>query len=214
MQLYTIVVGPISTNCYIVADDGGNAAVVDPGASAERIFRLLAQKGLTPRLILLTHGHFDHTGAVMGLKKAFPGLQAAIGKNDAPILAAACDPDRMPFYAKADDYAGLSAEILVGEGDVLEAGSLRFAVLDTPGHTRGGVCYLCEDLMLSGDTLFYHEVGRTDLDGGNYPTLMRSIKKLAQLPQNYTVLPGHEASSTLFEERENNPYMQEALTCF
>lgn len=114
-------------------------------------------------------------------------------------------------YIDEDDYTGLSATRLVKEGDVVRAGTLEFSVLDTPGHTRGGVCYLCGDCLFSGDTLFRFECGRTDLDGGDYQTILRSLKKLHDLPGDYRVLPGHDALSTLEEERRGNPYMKEAV---
>ncbi|MBP1577323.1 MAG: MBL fold metallo-hydrolase, partial [Oscillospiraceae bacterium] len=97
------------------------------------------------------------------------------------------------------------------EGDIVKVGSLEFKVMATPGHTRGGVCYICEDCIFSGDTLFKHECGRTDLDGGSYPEILRSLKRLHDLEGDYNVLPGHDALSTLEEERRRNPYMREAV---
>lgn len=214
MKLHQIVVGPVSTNCYVVDDGEGRAAVVDPGAAPDRIVALLEENGLAPELILLTHGHFDHLGGIKGLTARYPGLRVAIGTKDVPMLAAAANSPMVRLYAGADDYAGLKADIEVGEGDVLTAGALSFAVVDTPGHTLGGVCYRCGDCLFTGDTLFCGDIGRTDLDGGDYPTLMRSVKKLGELPGDYQVLPGHEERSTLEDERRGNRYLREALQCF
>ncbi|MEG1848944.1 MAG: MBL fold metallo-hydrolase [Oscillospiraceae bacterium] len=201
MKLYHTVLGPIETNCYLAADDAGVTAVIDPGANGERIAELLEHNQLTPGMILLTHGHFDHIGGINELQKRYPGLRVAIGKNDEPMLAAAAYNQMALSFSKKEDYEGLGADLLVAEGDVVSVGTLRFAVLDTPGHTLGGVCYRCGELLFTGDTLFAGEVGRTDLAGGNYETLMRSLKKLAQLNENLTVLPGHDHSSTLDNER-------------
>lgn len=210
MTIYQTRLGPIATNCYIVADADQNTAVIDPGADAARVNQMIEEHGLTPRVILLTHGHFDHIGGVKGIVTRYPDVEVVIGEHDAPMLSIM--PGRMwdPYIDK-DDYTGLRADRLVREGDVVKAGSLEFSVIDTPGHTRGGVCYLCEDCLFSGDTLFRFECGRTDLDGGDYPTILKSLKKLHDLPGNYRVLPGHEELSSLEEERRGNPYMKEAL---
>lgn len=213
MKLYQTRVGPIATNCYILADKNGDAAVVDPGDEAPKIIALLGQHGLTPRKILLTHGHFDHIGGIKGLVRQYPALQVCIGKNDAPMLKRGIAHLAWAAYVKAEDYTGLHADAEVSEGDEITVGTLVFRVLDTPGHTAGGVCYLCGQYLFSGDTLFYREVGRTDLEGGDYPTLLASLRKLDALPGDYTVLPGHDDVTTLSEERLYNPYLKEARAC-
>ena len=200
----------IRDSCYIVADEEKNAAVVDPGAEAARVKKILDDHQLRLRAVLLTHGHFDHIGGIKGLIEAFPDAEVVIGEKDAPMLAQKPGAMWTP-YIDEDDYTGLSATRLVKEGDAVQVGALEFSVLDTPGHTRGGVCYLCGDCLFSGDTLFRFECGRTDLDGGDYPTILRSLKKLHDLPGDYRVLPGHDALSTLEEERRGNPYMKEAV---
>ncbi len=210
MNIYQTQLGPIATNCYLVADAQKNTAIVDPGADGERVNQILEQHRLTPKAILLTHGHFDHIGGVKKIVSAHPDVRVIIGASDEPMLST--KPGAMwTAYIDEEDYTDLRADRLVGEGDVVEVGSLRFAVLDTPGHTRGGVCYLCEDCLFSGDTLFRFECGRTDLDGGDYPTILKSLKKLYDLPGDFRVLPGHDQISTLEEERRGNPYMKEAL---
>lgn len=210
MTIYQTQLGPIATNCYIVADEEKNAAVVDPGAEAARVKKILDDHQLRLRAVLLTHGHFDHIGGIKGLIEAFPDAEVVIGEKDAPMLAKKPGAMWTP-YIDEDDYTGLSATRLVKEGDAVQVGALEFSVLDTPGHTRGGVCYLCGDCLFSGDTLFRFECGRTDLDGGDYPTILRSLKKLHDLPGDYRVLPDHDALSTLEEERRGNPYMKEAV---
>ncbi|MEG2174803.1 MAG: MBL fold metallo-hydrolase [Oscillospiraceae bacterium] len=214
MTLYKTQLGPIQTNCYVLCDDAKNAAVIDPGADGNKVHALLQKHGLTPRLILLTHGHFDHIGGIMTLKKHWADLPVVMSEHDVPLLARAARLPAVSMYADPADYEGLTADRTVHEGDVVTVGDLSFTVMDTPGHTHGGICYLCGEYMFSGDTLFCLSVGRTDLEGGDYATLMRSIKRLAALKPNYIVLPGHDQSSTLDEERRCNPYMLEAVKCF
>ena len=160
---------------------------------------------------MLTHGHFDHIGAVKGIKAKHPGVKVYIGEKDAKMLPEAINNRNWREFITAEDYEGLKADVLLNEGDVVKVGSLEFKVMATPGHTRGGVCYICEDCIFSGDTLFKHECGRTDLDGGSYPEILRSLKRLHDIEGDYNVLPGHDALSTLEEERRRNPYMREAV---
>ncbi|WP_101909560.1 MBL fold metallo-hydrolase [Marasmitruncus massiliensis] len=207
MKLYVKPVGTLGTNCYIVADDSGKCAVIDPGAQAEKLLDFLETHGFTPEYILLTHGHYDHIGAVKAIAEKY-GCKIAIGRNDAEQLT-----DREKSLATSrglseKDYL-MATDLLLAEGDHLTVGNLAFSVLDTPGHTRGGVCYLCGDLLFSGDTLFCGDVGRCDLYGGNFIMMQESLKKLAALKGDFRVLPGHGPESTLDQERMQNPYMRE-----
>lgn len=211
MKLFHTALGPIGTNCYFAADDDGNTAIIDPGANSARVNQILEENKLAPKLILLTHGHFDHIGGAKGVVEKHPEVKIVIGEKDAPMLPAAINNPNWQEFITADDYKGLKADMTVHEGDELTVGELIFRVLETPGHTRGGVCYICEDCIFSGDTLFRHECGRTDLDGGDYPTILRSLKRLHDLKGDFNVLPGHDEISTLEEERRINPYMKEAL---
>ena len=211
MKLYHITLGPIATNCFFAIDDDGNTAIIDPAANPARVNQLIEENGLKPVAILLTHGHFDHIGGVMGIKRKFPDVKVYIGEKDAPMLPAAINNKTWAQFITPENYEGLKADVLVNEGDEIEVGSLKFKVLHTPGHTRGGVCYICEDCLFSGDTLFRHECGRTDLEGGSYTEILRSLKRLHDLKGDYNVLPGHEELSTLAEERVHNYYMREAV---
>lgn len=211
MKLLHTTLGPIGTNCYFAVDDNGNTAIIDPGANSTRVNQILEENKLTPKLILLTHGHFDHIGGAKGVVKNHPEVKIVIGEKDAPMLPAAINNSNWRQFITEEDYKGLKADITVCEGDELTVGTLVFKVIETPGHTRGGVCYICEDCIFSGDTLFRHECGRTDLDGGDYPTILRSLKRLYDLKGDFNVLPGHEELTTLEEERSCNHYMKEAL---
>ena len=213
MKLFHVSVGPIGTNCYVAVDDLGRGAIIDPGAEADQLAEMIWEHNITPELILLTHGHWDHVGGVKELKKKFPEVKVVIGKKDVPILENALERSAFGGMLNKSDYEGLHADIEVSQGESVDAGDLTFHVIETPGHTPGGVCYIIGDCIFSGDTLFYHECGRCDLDGGDYPAMLRSLKRLSEIEGDYSVLPGHDITSTLDEERKNNPYIKEALEC-
>ena len=194
MEITTLVLGDYMTNCYIVRQENSSKClVIDPGYEAERILRLLEEKNLEPEAILLTHGHFDHVGAV----------------GD---IAAETDCE---VYISADDLALppiITAGRLIYTHTYPSAGTLNLAgltirVLPTPGHTPGSVCLMTEGTIFSGDTLFRGSCGRTDFPGGSWEQILASLKKLAALSGDYRVLPGHGAETTLEQERKTNPYL-------
>lgn len=189
MNLRTLVLGgPYMTNCYMVWDDAGNAVVIDPASEPDRIMEVVEENGLRVSHILITHGHSDHIGGAAGLKDHTGAL----------IVASKKDAYRMHF----------DIDLYAEEGLEIKSGDLVFSVLETPGHTEGGVCYLCGDSLFSGDTLFRGSIGRTDLGGGDIYTLMYSLKKLRDLPyDDLTVYPGHMGQTTLAHERMTNPFL-------
>ncbi|MEG0764809.1 MAG: MBL fold metallo-hydrolase [Pseudoflavonifractor sp.] len=197
MRIKQMQVGPIGTNCYLLADDLSHCAIIDPGGNAGTILAELKKSGLLPEMILLTHGHYDHTGGVAELRKAL-GVPVYLHPADKALLGDQIMPDIGPTR----DYKG---------GDILTLGSLALHVIHTPGHTPGGVTLRAEDALFTGDTLFCGSMGRTDLPGGSYEEIMLSLKCLGRLPGDYRVLPGHEGSSTLEEERKTNYYLVQAL---
>lgn len=206
MKMIAITVGGIGTNCYIVSgEDTGKAAVIDPGDEAERILSLLKEHGLTLTHILLTHGHFDHILAVPELKAA-TGAPVVVQEDDAPCLT---DP-RLSLGSPLRVRTAVPADIRAADKSEFASGTLRFVYLHTPGHTRGSCVILCENAMFSGDTLFKGGCGRCDFPGGDYGMMLRSLKRLRDLPGDYRVYPGHGPSTTLEEERINNAYMIEA----
>ena len=199
MKVSYLPLGAIATNCYIAYDeDTSRAAVIDPGDQAEDLLKILQDQGLTVGLILLTHGHFDHTGAVDALRE----------KTEAPVYIHRLDLDR----SICRDALDLDGDFcFYDEGDQVSLDSMTFRVLHTPGHTPGSVCLLCGELLFAGDTLFAGSCGRTDLPKGNWDDMERSLKRLYELEGDYTVLPGHEGLSTLDRERQVNPFMRQAL---
>lgn len=193
-NVHVLTLGAYQTNCYILHDEKSHSCcVIDPGYSSDLILDQLEQLGLTLEAILLTHGHFDHVGAVRDLAA------------DTQCRVYLCPEDlSMPpaftagplFYT--DTY---------GEGSRLHLSGLDISVLHTPGHTPGSVCLLTEDTLFSGDTLFAGSCGRTDLPGGDWDAMQASLHRLSALEEDYLVLPGHGESTSLAQERRHNPYL-------
>lgn len=196
--IHPLVMGAYQTNCYIIHEQhSSSCCVIDPGYNPETILDTLDALGLTLEAILLTHGHFDHVGAVRDLA-ADTGCQVYICAEDLAL------PQQLTagVLYHTQTYA---------EGTRLHLAGLDITVLQTPGHTPGSVCLVAGTLLLSGDTLFAGSCGRTDFPGGSWQQMLASLKKLAQLEGDYTVLPGHGGATTLQTERDTNPYMKEAL---
>lgn len=194
-----LIVGPIGTNCYILGDEAAKrCAVVDPGGNGREILDEVEKLGFSLDCVLLTHGHFDHTGGVADLRKAHPDLPVYLHPADKALLG----NELMPALSGTTDYR---------DGGHVRVGSLDVAVLGAPGHTPGGVALRVGDALFTGDTLFRGSLGRTDLPGGSYEDIMRSLKRLGGLPGDYRVLPGHEGLSTLDAERRSNYYLMEAM---
>lgn len=202
MKLDSLAVGLIGTNCYLLSDDtsGNAAAIVDPGGSADQILAKIKQDNLDVKMILLTHGHFDHVLGVQDILAAYPGLPVYITETDYPE---ARDGGQFGYSMGEVDSVRF-----YDEGDTVELGNLKIDVLRTPGHTPGSVTLRVEDVLFTGDTLFCGSCGRTDFPGGSFADMQRSLKRLADLPGDYRVYPGHESSTTLDYERKYNPFMQ------
>lgn len=202
MKLDSLAVGLIGTNCYLLWDEtaGNAAAIVDPGGSADQILAKIKQNNLDVKLILLTHGHFDHVMGVQDLLAVYPDLPVYITEADYPEAR-----DGGQFGYSMGEVASVR---FYDEGDTVELGNLKIDVLRTPGHTPGSVTLRVEDVLFTGDTLFCGSCGRTDFPGGSFGDMQRSLKRLADLPGDYRVYPGHESSTTLDYERKYNPFMQ------
>ena len=208
MKVIDIPVGMLGTNCYLLSSPEKNCVIIDPGAQPDKIANVIREEGLTPKYILLTHGHHDHIGGVKRLMELFPEVKMYIGKGDAEMLTQSDKSHALFRGMDSKDYIFDKTDTM-GEGDTFTVDALTIRVLETPGHSLGGLTFLCENLMFSGDTLFLLEVGRTDLYGGSYPVLKQSLKKLCDLEGDYIVYPGHGESTTLEYERKGNPYINE-----
>ena len=201
MLIKTIPVGQLETNCYIVTDENTlECAVIDPGDESNTILDYLEMNHLKCRAVLLTHGHYDHVGAVDTIAEE---TGAVVYMNERDDLRHSAD-SHLPYTLKAN---GKSYD----DGDVVELSGLRFEVIATPGHTPGGVTLRCEDALFTGDTLFKGSCGRTDLPGGDMEQELRSLRRICELPGDYEVYPGHMDSSTLEREREFNYYCRAAM---
>ena len=202
MNVKMMQVGPLGTNCYILEDEKTRqAAVIDPGGDAPEIVRAL--EGADLRYILLTHGHYDHTGGVAGLLEAFPAAALYIHRADFQDV----DPDLFPLRTQVQgtNYYDEGAWITFGEDRI------KLQVLHTPGHSEGSVTLRCGELLFCGDTLFAGSCGRTDFPGGSVPKMLASLRRLGELEGDFRVLPGHMEPSTLEAERRHNPYLRQAL---
>ena len=211
------------TNSFILWDESGKCAIADPGCSSEaelsRLTGFIADKGLEPVCILLTHCHFDHVYGMAALVRKYE-IPAYADMSEMYSLqvtnAKLCGqfgfpmPDEFPIIRTSSDFHHPARAIFVQDGDTIDAGNLRFEVIQTPGHSKGGLCFLerNEKILLSGDTLFAGAIGRTDHPGGDYETLMKSIfEKLLMLDGETRVLPGHGPSSDIATERMTNPFL-------
>lgn len=182
MDIKRILVGGMQTNCYLLTD-GGEAAVIDPGAEAKLIIFEIKRANALVKVIINTHYHFDHTGANSQVKAA-TGAPIAIGEQD------------------KDFITGFEADRFLKDGDIINIGNVKMAVVNTPGHTKGGICLLGDDFAISGDTIFDSAVGRMDLPGGSIDDMERSLAKLDKLiPAGAMVYPGH-GESFKFKKRE------------
>ncbi len=205
MEIKKLTVGPISENCYILKYSDKECAVIDPGYDGDGIIAQMENQGVVPTKILLTHGHFDHIGAVKQLKEKYQ-IPVCVSEKDSVMLEdkSKSAADIAPFMAfnpvKADSVC------FIKEGDIIKLENIEIKVLETPGHTEGGLCFLGKDFIFTGDTLFQCSVGRTDLYSGDYRKLQDSVKRLKELDGEYIIYPGHGENTTLSYEKENNPY--------
>ena len=205
MRVRRLTLGILDTNCWLVDDGtGGPAIVIDPADGPTDI--LAALGGSPVAAVVLTHGHFDHIGAVREVLAA-TGAPLVVHEADADSITTATGSGGKPF---GFDVSAPAADRTLAEGDVVTAGELSLAVLHTPGHTPGSMCLLGGGHLFSGDTLFAGSIGRTDFAGGDMAAMRRSIARLAELPDGVRVHPGHGPETTIGRERRVNPYFPRA----
>ena len=195
LKIHTFPLGAYQTNCYIIHDESSKTCcVIDPGFEANTVLDHLDDLGLSCEAILLTHGHFDHVGAVKEI----------VAETGCKVYLCTEDLSMPPMMTNGPLYYTHS----YGDGTRLSLAGLELSVLHTPGHTPGSVCLMVEHSIFSGDTLFAGSCGRTDLPGGDWATILRSLRRLASIEANFWVYPGHGESTTLAEEKRYNPYFR------
>ena len=215
MKIHRFVFNPIQENTYILWDDTNECIIIDAGnASAAEDARLtdfIAEQGLKPVMAVNTHGHFDHAWGVEYLKSTF-GVPFAISSHDAPLLASAQESAAM--FCLDMSEAPSKGDIDLSALEELHFGNTTLRIIATPGHSQGGISLFDEDSksLFVGDTLFRESIGRTDLPGGDYPTIMRSIiGEILPLGDEVTIYPGHGEKTTIGHESLYNPFIVEAL---
>lgn len=198
-----------ASNCWLILDEQtGDAALVDPSADTGTVQSVLDENHAHITAILLTHGHFDHMLTLKVLRET-TGVPLMIHEADAPCLSDASKSEFLSFLGK--NLVFEPAERLLKEGDIIPLGSGHIKVLHTPGHTKGSVCFLTENSLVTGDTLFRGSIGRTDLYGGDQGEMMHSLEKIIAFPEETILYPGHGPNTTLLREKRYNPYLRGVL---
>jgi len=212
MLIKRFVCNMLQENCYVVSDGDGMTAIIDCGAwgttEEQAVCNYIVEHGLTPVVLLCTHGHLDHTIGNAAINRQF-GLWPMMNKGDVRMYANAKGQARN-FYGVELDRELPEVKTLLSDGDTVEVGALRLQVVATPGHSRGSVVFYCQEerVAFTGDTLFRMSIGRTDLDGGHWPAMAATLKRLSSLlPDDTRLLPGHGPETTMGIERKMNPYM-------
>lgn len=206
-KIMRLAVGSYQTNCYIIFDEDKKAIIVDPGAQAKDILNAVESEGLKVEKILLTHAHEDHIGALVEIKNAL-NVPVYMGEHEVSLLEEGLKNLNMLMNEKNEKF---KVDYLVKDTEIIKFNDLEIKVIFTPGHTRGGVCYLIDNILFSGDTLFMGSIGRTDFPGGDYETIMDSLMNLMKLPNETIVLPGHGPETKVAFEKVNNPFIQTRL---
>ncbi|MDD5945899.1 MAG: MBL fold metallo-hydrolase [Clostridia bacterium] len=195
--------GMCETNSFIISDEDKNCIIVDPEGRYEQYVNYIKENGLKPAYIVLTHAHFDHIGAMEGLKKEL-GLPVLAGADEKTVL----NNPNINLTAAIGRPESYEADRYLADGEEFTVGSMTFKTVFTPGHTCGSVCFICNDLIVAGDTLFMGSCGRTDFPTGDWGQMAKSLKMLKELEGDYRVLSGHGPETTLERERRTNMFMR------
>ena len=201
LKIKKFIVGALDTNCYLVYQESTlKGLLIDPGAYDPLIVEYIKDKGIEVEATINTHGHADHIAG----DAAF-GFPVMISEADESCI---CNPIRNLSLFAGGKVEPIQVQRLLKDGDMIKLGSIEFEVIHTPGHTPGGISIKYDDILFTGDTLFHEGIGRTDLSGGNYAILVKSIKeKLLVLPDFVKIFPGHGLSTTIGHEKKNNPFI-------
>lgn len=205
MIFEAMAVGSYYSNCYIIGSEvTKEAAIIDPGADFNKINKKIVELGLIPKIIILTHAHGDHIGAVMDFVESY-GTSIYIHKDDADILR-----DGNKNFSKVLTGKGISInpDVELDDKDEIKLGDLKFEIIHTPGHTKGSICIKVGNIMLTGDTLFNKSIGRTDFPGGSFEEIINSIQeKIFKYDDEIIIYPGHNSPSTIKSEKLGNPFV-------
>ena len=208
MIVEKIVVGALATNCYIIASDkGSKAVVIDPGADAPIILERLRELDLQLGAIINTHGHHDHTGADRELVDEYQ-VPVYMGSDDIKIVN---DPSANLSYFTGGTNCQIETVKGLDDKQILEIDGLKFQTIETPGHTKGSISLRIQNKLFTGDLLFQGSVGRTDFPSSSYDDLLRSLSKIAELPDETIIYPGHGPETVLGEEKRSNPFLREVV---
>ncbi|MFA9424159.1 MAG: MBL fold metallo-hydrolase [Sedimentibacter sp.] len=205
MIFEAMTVGSYFSNCYIVASDvSKEAAIIDPGADFNKIDNTINELGVIPKIIILTHAHGDHIGAVEEFVEKY-GVKVYIHEKDAKMLSDGKENFSKVLFGK---NMSINPDILLKDGDEIQLGDLKFEIIHTPGHTKGGICIKVGNIMMTGDTLFNNSIGRTDFPGGSFEEIINSIQeKIFKYDEDIIIYPGHNSPSTIKSEKLNNPFV-------
>lgn len=203
-KIIKLVVGQLQENCFILFDENKDAFIVDPGASSENIIEAIEKNSLNIKYILLTHGHFDHVGAVASLAKKFKA-PVYLSKKDRKFLET---PAEVRVSSFGMEIEAADVDVFVKENDEIPFSEGLIKVIETPGHTLGSVCYLFNNYLFAGDTLFNGSIGRTDFPESDHSLMIESLKKLKKLDDEIYVLSGHGPESQMSYEKISNPYLR------
>lgn len=208
MNISVLPLGSYQTNCYVLESEGGNGIVIDPGSEPDKLIKFLESKNITVKMIALTHGHFDHVGAVTELKKA-TNAPVYIHESDNEMLL---DPDLvhkglLGEMKRIAGYNNDTADVFLVEGEKYSVDEMEFEIMHVPGHTKGSSVLIFDGVMFTGDTIFEGTVGRTDLHGGSSKQLRESAKRVASIQGEYAMHCGHGGATTLAKEKATNIYM-------
>lgn len=201
-----ILSGEFQENCYIVYDDSSKKAIIiDPGQDGKKVIDKIEKLNLKPELLINTHGHFDHTYSDDIIRQKY-NIPLAIHKDDTDMLS---DANKNFSTIVGDPIIINKADIVFDKEEIKETSFCKYSVICTPGHSKGSVCILIDNLLFAGDTVFKNSIGRTDLYGGNYDELILSLQKIKKLSPDTIIYPGHGPITTLKEELKNNMYFNQ-----